>query len=92
MKNYSAIKDMFYGNRGKHDSIKIKNEEISVLDIINESEELLIKKLNEQPELLKIYKKLDNAISKLSLIEIEHYYIEGFKFGFLMAIDIFDIV
>ena len=43
MKKYSAIKDMYYGNRGAHDTIKIENE---------------------------------------------HYYIEGFRFGFLMAMDI----
>ncbi len=33
MKNYSAIKDMYYGNRGGYDTIKIKNEEVSVLDV-----------------------------------------------------------
>ena len=29
MKKYSAIRDMYYGNRGGYDTIKIKNEEIS---------------------------------------------------------------
>ncbi len=91
MKKYSAIKDMFYGNRGGYDTINIKNEEVLVLDVINESEELLLKKLNQKPDILEIYKKLDKAISELTLIENEHYYIEGFRFGFLMAMDIFDI-
>ena len=91
MKKYSAIKDMYYGNRGGIDTIKIKNEEVGVLDVINESEELLLKKLSQKPETLEIYKKLDSAIGELTLIENEHYYIEGFRFGFLMAIDIFDI-
>ena len=90
MKKYSAIKDMFYGNRGGYDTVKIKNEELLVLDVINENEELLIKKLSQKPEILEIYKKLDGAIGKLALIENEHYYIEGFRFGFLMAMDIFD--
>ena len=27
MKKYSAIKDMYYGNRGVHDKFKIENEE-----------------------------------------------------------------
>ena len=57
MKKYSAIKDMYYGNRGGLDTIKIKNEEMLVLDVINESEELLLKKLSQNPELLQIYKK-----------------------------------
>ena len=91
MKNYSAIKDMYYGNRGGHDTIKIKNEEISILDVINENEELLLKKLSQKPEILEIYKKLDDALGELNLIENERYYVEGFRFGFLLAMDIFEI-
>ena len=91
MKKYSAIKDMYYGNRGGLDTIKIKNEEMLVLDFINESEELLLKKLSQNPELLQIYKKLDDAIGELNLIENEQHYIEGFRFGFLMAMDVFCI-
>jgi hypothetical protein len=41
--------------------------------------------------ILETYKKLDNAISELTCIENEHYYTEGFRFGFLMAMDIFEI-
>ena len=91
MKKYSAIKDMYYGNRGGLDNIKLKNEEVVVLDTINESEKLLLKKLSQKPELLEIYKKLDSALGELTIIENEHYYVEGFRFGFLMAIDIFEI-
>ena len=91
MKKYSAIKDMFYGNRSGFDSIRIKNEEVSVLDVINENEELLLKELSLKPEILEIYKRLDNALGEFNLIESEHYYIEGLKFGFLLAMDIFDI-
>ena len=91
MKKYSAIKEMYYGNRGGLDTIKIKNDVTLILDAINESEELLLKKLNHKPEILEIYKKLDSAIGELTLIENESYYIEGFKFGFLMAMDVFDV-
>ncbi|MBQ8427316.1 MAG: hypothetical protein IJX16_06130 [Clostridia bacterium] len=62
-----------------------------VLDTINESEKLLLKKLSQKPELLQIYKKLDSALGELTIIENEHYYVEGFRFGFLMAMDIFEI-
>ena len=91
MKKYSAIKEMYYGNRGGFDTIKNKNEEMLVLDVINEKEELLLNKLKQKPELLEIYKKLDEAIGELALIENESNYIEGFKFGFLMAMDVFDL-
>ena len=91
MKKYSAIKEMYYGNRGGLDTIKIKNDVMLVLDAINESEELLLKKLSQRPDVLEIYKKLDGAIGELALIENESNYIEGFKFGFLMAMDVFDV-
>ena len=91
MKKYSAIKEMYYGNRGTHDTIRLKNAETLILKVITENEDILLKKLSQKPEILEIYKKLDGAISELNLIENEHYYIEGFKFGFLMAMDVFDI-
>ena len=91
MKKYSAIKDMYYGNRGVHDKFKIENEEQSVLDVIIECEEVLLKKLSQNSEILETYKKLDNAISELTSIENEHYYTEGFRFGFLLAMDMFEI-
>ena len=90
MKKYSAIKEMFYGNRGNLENIKFDNKEVVILDVINENEEILLKELSKKPEILEIYKKLNNALGELDLIENEHYYIEGFKFGFLMAQDIFD--
>ncbi len=91
MKKYSAIKDMYYGNRGVNETIKIENEEKLVLSAIIKNEELLFKKLSQKPKILKIYKKLENAIGELTLIENERYYIEGFRFGFLMAMDVFEI-
>ena len=91
MKNYSAIKEMFYGNRGNLENIKFDNKEVVLLDVINENEEILLKELSKKPKVLEIYKKLNNALGEIDLIENEHYYIEGFKFGFLMAKDIFDV-
>ncbi len=91
MKKYSAIKDMYYGNRGVHDKFKIESEEQSVLDFVIKCEDALLKKLSKNPDILETYKKLDNAISELTCIENEHYYTEGFRFGFLMAMDIFEI-
>ncbi|MBQ9781740.1 MAG: hypothetical protein IJW26_00985 [Clostridia bacterium] len=82
---------MFYGNRGNLENIKFDNKEVVILDVINENEEILLKELSKKPKILEIYNKLNNALGELDLIENEHYYIEGFKFGFLMAKDIFDV-
>ena len=47
-------------------------------------------KLSSTPELYEKYKKFDDAVSELGLIENEHYFAEGFRFGFLMAMDVFN--
>ena len=91
MKKYSAIKEMFYGNRGVNETIKFDKDDVIFLDAITKNEELLLKRLDSMPDALEIYKKLDNAISEYYLLESERYYVEGFKFGFLMAMDVFNI-
>ena len=82
---------MYYGNCGGNGNVKIENEEKLVLDVIIECEEILLKKLSQKPEILEAYKKLDVAMGELACIENERSYAEGYKFGFLMAMDIFDI-
>ena len=91
MKKYSAIKDMYYGNRGGHETIKAKDEEMLALEVVNKNEELLLNKLSQKPDIIELYKKIDSAVGELVLIENEHNYIEGFRFGFLMAMDVFDV-
>ena len=90
MKKYSAIREMFYGNRGQNDTIQIEDEDVKVLDVITECDDYLRDKLSSTPELFEKYKKFDDAISELGLIENEHYFAEGFRFGFLMAMDVFN--
>ena len=90
MGKYSAIREMFYGNRGQNDTIQIEDEDVKVLDVITECDDYLRDKLSSTPDLFEKYKKFDDAISELGLIENEHYFAEGFRFGFLMAIDVFD--
>ena len=90
MKKYSAIKEMFYGNRGQNDTIQIEDEDVKVLDVIIECDDYLRDKLSSTPELLEKYKKFDDAVSELGLIENEHYFAEGFRIGFLMAMDVFN--
>ena len=90
MKKYSAIREMFYGNRGQNDTIQIEDEDVKVLDVIIECDDYLRDKLSSTPDLFEKYKKFDDAVSELGLIENEHYFAKGFRFGFLMAIDVFD--
>ena len=91
MEKYSAIKEMYYGNRGGHENFKMGKEEKRIVNRIVENEKQLLKKLSKIPEILEIYKKLDDAMCELACIENERCYAEGFRFGFLMAKDVFEI-
>ena len=37
---------------------------------------------------INLYKKLDDAVTELNALNIENSYVEGFRFGVLMAIDV----
>ena len=91
MYKYSAIKEMYYGNRGQQDTIKIAKEDRKILDVIIECEEVLRNRLDKTPELLNTFIKFDNAVSELKVVELENYYREGFRFGFLIAMDVLGI-
>ena len=88
MENYSAIKEMFYGNRGNYDSIKLSIEGKNALDKVVETEESFIKMLNDKPQIIEAYKNLNARINEMNATNFEDAYIEGFRFGFLMALDI----
>lgn len=90
MGKYSAIREMYYGNRGQHDTIVIEREELNNLDTIVKSEELFREELEKIPNLLKLFNDYQEGVFDLNAIENQHYYAEGFRFGFLMAMDIFD--
>lgn len=89
MKNYSAIKEMFYGNRGNCESINVSNEENTILTKVVERENEFLNLIKNDNKLIEIYHKLSAEIGEMSALHSASAYEEGFKFGFLMALDIF---
>lgn len=90
MKNYSAILEMYLGNRGGYDSIKPTKLEMDKLDEITLLENEFINEFGANSKLKILYHNLDDKISQLNVLGIENAFCEGFRFGFLMAIDVFD--
>ncbi len=88
MKNYSAIKEMFYGNRGNCESIRLSEEESNVLLKVVESEEKFLKLIENDDNITDLYSKLNAQIGEMSALNSANAYEEGFRFGFLMALDI----
>lgn len=90
--NKSAIKMMYYGEKGTFDSLKNTPEIKHLLNEINYNEEMLLQKLKKIPEIISQYNKLQDLLSKLNCAESELYYIEGFRFGVLLGLDVADLL
>ena len=88
MKNYSAISEMYYGNRGNAESITASKQEKESLGKLIEIENSFLKVIINDETLLDVYKKLQDEQNNQSALNFETAYKEGFRFGFLMAMDI----
>ncbi|MCL2862270.1 MAG: hypothetical protein FWE22_07670 [Firmicutes bacterium] len=84
----STIRQMYYGEKGSSEQIKVSKEYFNLLQKFTEYEEEFVSKIAAFPELLKLYTKLaeslENANSELFFV----HYAEGFKFGFLLGLEI----
>lgn len=84
----SAIEEMLFSNRGNLDSIKNSEEGERLLDEVVATDEALRAKLD--PEQTELLKKFQQAIDDASFQDNIEYYKEGFRFGFLLALDVLD--
>ena len=86
MDKKSAIVQMYYGLRGQVDSLRNSQEETMILEKIIIQEEAFRKMLT--PEQLKAYEKTKSLFDDLSAEESDCCFVEGFRFGVLMGMDI----
>ena len=88
MKRKSAIMQMYYGERGNVERISCSEEYYKLLEVVIKSEEELRKELEKIPKLFELYKKTIEAIDALNDEQLDNYYLEAFRFGFLMGLDV----
>jgi len=82
----SVIKQMLNGERGHCELIKNSEKYYELLGEVIKNDDILRKKLTG--EFLILYDKFKDAIEHAHCEEIDAYYIEGFKFGFLFGLEI----
>lgn len=88
MKKYSAISEMYYGNRGSCGNINLNEEENESLTRLIDRENKFLEKIKNNKPVLDAYEKLSDEQCEQNALNNEHFYKEGFKFGFLMALDV----
>ncbi len=84
----SAIRDMYEKRRGHYESVPHGEEYDKCLEELVKCDDEMREALKENPKLLQLYKKTTDALDALSIVCEDEHYIEGFKFGVLMGLDI----
>ncbi len=88
MKHKSAIMQMFYGERGSFDCIKHSREYFDINDEVLQVESKINKYFKKDPNALELFKKYDEVVTKLDCKSCDDHFLEGFRFGVLLGIDV----
>lgn len=84
----SAIADLLSGKRGRSDLFKLTEEIKTLSKRAIAAEKKITGKLEPYPGLTEMHEETSNLIDEMHLEESYLYYAEGFRFGFLLALDV----
>ena len=74
--------------RGHFETISFSPKYRELLDEVVKNGEEIRKKLTKFPDLLSLHEKTNSSIEALHLETLDNHYLEGFRFGALMGLDI----
>ena len=84
----SVILQMLYGLRGNRESIKPSDKYYEALDKLDEHDDRIQEKIKDNEELVALFKERESLELDVAIVGQEDYYVEGFRFGVLMGLDI----
>ncbi len=82
----SAIMQMYYGERGNYELTPLSEVYRERLKAYVQNDAELCKALTH--EQLELHKKTTESLEALHAEAVENNYLEGFRFGFLMGLDV----
>ena len=88
MKTENAILQMFYGKRGIHEFVRPTAKHSQLVENLIKSETALKEKLSAFPELSALHQQFVDDLNELFSEELDTHYVEGFRFGCLIGIDV----
>lgn len=88
MKNSDTIREMIHGEKGKIENVKMSEEYSKLLQSFIDVDKEMKEKLKNSPEMLEKYNKAIDAFWAYSSEESTCFYIEGFRFGVLLGLEI----
>ena len=84
----SVILQMFNKERGHYESVPLNEAYQEQADKLAALEEELREKLKGNPDLVALYEKVSEAFFAVASAVGDSHYVEGFKFGVLMGLEI----
>jgi len=84
----STIRQMFFGERGNCNAVKPSKEYKEILSELIINEHKLKKRLQTTPAVFKLYRKISDIVSRLSCESETTNFVEGFRFGVLLGIEL----
>lgn len=91
MKKETPILQMYYGERGAHEKIQQSPKYWELLKRAISEDDVFRACLQEEQNFLDLYEKVLKGLSEAQCEEVAETYREGFRFGFLMALDVMGI-
>ena len=88
MKRNSIIELLYRGDRPLYEEVPQGEESKRALEIFISLDDEFRAKLKEYPELLAMYQRTNKAMENMSSYDANDHYMEGFRFGVLLGIDI----
>ena len=83
----SMITKLFYGLKGS-EQITLSEEYKKRLNEVVKQDDKMLTLLKTSPELLSQYRKATDALDNLNSVGCDDYYVEGFKTGLLLGIEV----
>lgn len=85
---YSAIEQMYYGDRGKGELLEASQEYKLCYNSFCTLHDKFMEKIKDDLELRDMFNDLLNALQEAHAVDAKDSYAAGFRFGALMQMDI----
>lgn len=85
----STILQMFYGNEGNYESMKMPPSDKKLFKKLIVAEQKFLDSIKNLEEIRKLYENFDSLLQKLHIQENETFYVYGFKFALRLSAEAF---
>ena len=83
----STILEVFLRDRGTPPNIPMSNEYFKLIEKTSNLHDKFIEKIDAYPDIIKLFDEFKDAADTASSVEIDDFFVEGFKIGLLIGIE-----